>query len=185
VITTNINDNVNLPEYGKFVRIDGDTNFPPISVLRPRYPDTSQAYNNAGANPVSAFEVDIYPKYAILTYQVGSTVSSSLTSTQNQNVNVTPTESLFLPGTTAVTALTGSGSFAKLWIYPVKSFSGGIPTFNAGNVYIGKSSSYLPDILTPSGGPISIQLPTGQQLAIANINIKCVNSSDGVFFSWT
>lgn len=54
-------------EYGKFLQLGANTAFPPISVVRLSYPDTSSAFpSNSGLGPLSS--VDIYPKYAVLTH---------------------------------------------------------------------------------------------------------------------
>ena len=54
-------------ESGKFLQLGSNTAFPPISVVRLSYPDTSSAFpENSAAKPLSS--VDIYPKYAVLTH---------------------------------------------------------------------------------------------------------------------
>ena len=56
-------------EQGKFVQLADNTQFPPVSVVRYSYPDTSSAFpENAGALPLSS--LDIYPKYAVLAHVV-------------------------------------------------------------------------------------------------------------------
>ena len=196
MITTAIQDNPQLVQYGAYVRIDGDSNYPPTSVYRTRYPDASLAYNNQGVPPISAFEVDIYPKFAQLVYSLNPTTitlsGASITSSSTVAIstfNTAPTEAMFLPGSTTITALTGTGFFQKMWIYPISGFSGGVPAFNSGNVYIGKSggasTKYLPDVLTPSGGPLSIILPVGQQMSLNQVIIKLTVATDGIFYNWT
>lgn len=57
-------------EYGKFVPIVGNTAYPPVSVVRLSYPDTSNAFpSNSALPPVSS--VDVYYKYAVLVEPVG------------------------------------------------------------------------------------------------------------------
>jgi hypothetical protein len=57
-------------EYAKFVQLNGNTSYPPVSVVRWSYPDNSSAFpSNSSLPPVSS--VDIYPKYAILVEPVG------------------------------------------------------------------------------------------------------------------
>jgi hypothetical protein len=56
---SDVRDNINLLEYGKFVRLDNDARFPAISVTR-------VAPNSTEANPITA--VDVYPKYGLITY---------------------------------------------------------------------------------------------------------------------
>jgi len=59
--------NQQLAEAGKFMDLSKNTRFPSVSVLRVRYPDTTQAFpGNTGAQPVSSYE--IYPKYGIISY---------------------------------------------------------------------------------------------------------------------
>ena len=54
-------------EYGKFVEIANDSRFPPVSVVRYEYADSTEAFNwPLSTAPLST--VDIYPKYAVLTY---------------------------------------------------------------------------------------------------------------------
>jgi len=67
---SNVVRNPQLVEYGKFVELQNDSRFPPISVIRQQYPDTSSAYNiPISTAPLSS--VEIYPKYAVLTYNAG------------------------------------------------------------------------------------------------------------------
>ena len=64
---TTVVANQQLAEAGKFVDLSQNTRFPSVSVLRIRYPDTTQAFpGNTGAQPVSSYE--IYPKYGIISY---------------------------------------------------------------------------------------------------------------------
>jgi hypothetical protein len=64
---TTVVANPQLAEAGKFVDLSQNTRFPSVSVLRIRYPDTTQAFpGNTGAQPVSSYE--IYPKYGIISY---------------------------------------------------------------------------------------------------------------------
>lgn len=65
-INTNVVRNYQTAEYGKFVELGG-TSYPAVSVVRLSYPDTSSAFpSNSAALPLSS--VDIYPKYAVLSY---------------------------------------------------------------------------------------------------------------------
>jgi len=56
---SNINTNQSTLEYGKFVELQGDARFPPLSVVHYEYPDM-------GAPGVSS--LSIYPKSALITY---------------------------------------------------------------------------------------------------------------------
>jgi hypothetical protein len=62
-INSDVRKQINLTESSKFVEIVNDSTFPPISVVRFSEP------NVAGMQPVSS--VETYPKYAVLTYDVG------------------------------------------------------------------------------------------------------------------
>jgi hypothetical protein len=65
----NVVRNYQTAEYGKFVEIVDNTLFPPISVVRWSYPDTSSAFpSNSGLMPLSSIE--IFPKYAVLTKSI-------------------------------------------------------------------------------------------------------------------
>jgi len=58
---SNVVRNSQLVEYGKFVELQNDSRFPPISVTRWDYRDSGTALSS----------VDVYPKYAVLTYNAG------------------------------------------------------------------------------------------------------------------
>jgi len=65
-------------EQGKFVQLADNSQFPPVSVIRYSYPDTSSAFpENAGALPLSS--LDIYPKYAVLTHIVNPAIPVTFT----------------------------------------------------------------------------------------------------------
>lgn len=64
---SNVVANEVLPEYGKFVEIKNDSRFPAISVTRWDYRDSGVALS----------AVSVYPKYAVLTYDVSSAVANS------------------------------------------------------------------------------------------------------------
>jgi hypothetical protein len=57
-------------EYAKFVQLNGNTAYPPVSVVRWSYPDNSSAFPSNSSLP-SVSSVDIYPKYAVLVEPVG------------------------------------------------------------------------------------------------------------------
>ena len=55
-------------EYGKFIQLD-NSSYPAVSVTRIGYYDSSSAFSgNTGSPTYSA--IDVYPKYAVLTYSV-------------------------------------------------------------------------------------------------------------------
>ena len=68
-LETRVVKNAQTVEYGKFVEIQNDTRFPAVSVVRTHYPDTSNAFPNNQNVPPST-SVEIYPKFAVLTYDV-------------------------------------------------------------------------------------------------------------------
>jgi hypothetical protein len=70
--------NQNLPEYGKFVEIKGDSRFPAVSVTRFNSP------NVAGMAPVSS--VDTYSKYAVLTHLVNASDITLTLSASNVDI---------------------------------------------------------------------------------------------------
>jgi hypothetical protein len=74
-------------EFGKFVEITGNTQYPAVSVVRLSYPDTSNAFpENAGLTPVSS--VDVYSKYAVLTKLINPEDIKISLSAENINVNL-------------------------------------------------------------------------------------------------
>jgi hypothetical protein len=92
-----VGDNISYQtaEYGKFLKLGADTAFPPISVVRLSYPDTSSAFpQNSGLNPLSS--VDVYPKYAVLTHLTNPDDIKISLSAENINVSLDGLE--FLAG---------------------------------------------------------------------------------------
>lgn len=57
-------------EYGKFVELVNNTEYPAVSVVRISYPDNTNAFpSNSAVPPLSS--VEVYPKYAVLVQPVG------------------------------------------------------------------------------------------------------------------
>lgn len=78
--------NAQTVEYGKFVEIKNDSRFPAISVTRVEYRDTSNAFpNNQGVPPLTS--VEIYPKYAVLTYDTSTSVANGSPFGDNSSVD--------------------------------------------------------------------------------------------------
>ena len=80
-------------EYGKFVEIQNDSRFPAVSVTRYEYKDQSNAFpENQGAPPLTS--VEIYPKYAVITYVANQTlpVSGSVAVNGSVATNFNPTQ---------------------------------------------------------------------------------------------
>jgi len=70
-INSNVIKNYQTAEYGKFVELANNSNYPPVSVIRWSYPDTTSAFpGNSAAMPLSS--VDVYPKYAVITHDIGA-----------------------------------------------------------------------------------------------------------------
>jgi hypothetical protein len=66
-IASNVTRSYQTVEYGKFVEFSEDSNFPPVSVVRWSFPDTTSAFpGNSAAKPLSS--VDVYPKYGVISY---------------------------------------------------------------------------------------------------------------------
>jgi hypothetical protein len=64
---TSVVANYQLAEAGKFMDLSNNTRFPSVSVVRTRYPDTTEAFpGNTGAQPITS--VDVYPKYGVISY---------------------------------------------------------------------------------------------------------------------
>lgn len=61
-INSEVRNNQNILEYGKFVEIVNDSNFPPLTTVRSEYKDSGTLYT----------ETHVYPKYALLTYDINS-----------------------------------------------------------------------------------------------------------------
>jgi hypothetical protein len=92
-INNNVVKNYQTAEYGKFVEIINSSQFPPVSVVRLSYPDTSSAFpSNSGLKPLSS--VDIYPKYAVLSYIANPEDISISLSAGNINVNLADLEDI-------------------------------------------------------------------------------------------
>ena len=80
-------------EYGKFLQLGENTTFPPVSVVRISYPDTSNAFpQNSAVAPLSS--VDVYSKYAVLTHLVNPEDIKISLSANNVTVNNARVETL-------------------------------------------------------------------------------------------
>jgi hypothetical protein len=74
-------------EFGKFEEIVGSSEYPPVSVTRISYPDTTNAFpSNSAVEPLSSIEV--YPKYAVLTKLINPEDIKVSLSAQNINMNL-------------------------------------------------------------------------------------------------
>jgi hypothetical protein len=80
-------------EQGKFLQLGTASNFPPVSVIRLSYPDTSNAFpQNSAVSPLSS--VDVYSKYAVLTHLVNPEDIKISLSANNITVNNQRVETL-------------------------------------------------------------------------------------------
>jgi hypothetical protein len=78
-------NNLAVVEYGKFVEIVNDSKFPPISVIRTEYADSSNG---------SLTALSVYPKYAVLTYLANPEDIKVSLSAENINVNLQDVENI-------------------------------------------------------------------------------------------
>ena len=82
---SNVVNNLAVVEYGKFVEIVNDSKFPPISVIRTEYADSSNG---------SLTALSVYPKYAVLTYLANPEDIKVSLSAENINVNLQDVENI-------------------------------------------------------------------------------------------
>ena len=82
---SNVANNLAVVEYGKFVEIVNDSKFPPISVIRTEYADSSYGTLTA---------LSVYPKYAVLTYLANPEDIKVSLSAENINVNLQDVETI-------------------------------------------------------------------------------------------
>jgi hypothetical protein len=76
-------------EDGKFIEIDGDSRFPAISVVRVHYPDTTQAFPQNTITQATT-SIEVFPKVAVLTYNVNQGDTAGLSVPQYDYVVYTP-----------------------------------------------------------------------------------------------
>ena len=93
-------------EYGKFLQLEENTSFPPVSVVKISYPDTTTAFPyNSSAPALSS--VEIYPKYAVLTHIVNPEDIQISLSAGDVNINLDTFEELTERQNTILEAITG------------------------------------------------------------------------------
>lgn len=184
---SNFIQNVATLEYGKFLEILNDTRFPAASVVRVSYPQSSEL------PPITS--TDVYPKYAVTTYETTSNETNFILSalsavTTNTNTLLTNTNSEldFISNTlTAVntTLYTVSGLLGSIlgqkgftFIDPASNVVTGVYTsiqvlsackissLAASNSTVGNLSSYELAVGFVLNGPItSIKLSYGAVIA--------------------
>jgi ABC-type transporter Mla subunit MlaD len=90
---TRVVKNAQLVEYGKFIELANDSRYPAVSVVRVQYPDASDAFpSNKGLPPLTS--VDVYPKYAVLSYIANPDDIKVSLSAENINVNLADVETI-------------------------------------------------------------------------------------------
>lgn len=75
---------------------------------------------------------------------------------------------------------------SEITLYPAKAVSNGVLTPNtAGDVYIGRSATYLPDkrATTDTDYPCRYTVPTGKKMLLSSIRIRG-KAGDGVFYTY-
>jgi len=106
---SNVIRNPQLVEYGKFVELKDDSRFPAISVVRLQYPDTSSAYNiPLSTAPLSS--VDIYPKYAVVTYLANASDIQLVLSASNVDIGDVGLVDHYTTGTSTHTQVIRTGT---------------------------------------------------------------------------
>jgi hypothetical protein len=80
-------------EQGKFLELGNNSKFPPVSVIRLSYPDVSNAFPQNSAAPTLS-SVDVYSKYALLTYLINPEDIKISLSAGNIDVNNARVETL-------------------------------------------------------------------------------------------
>src|SRR6185295_14117135 len=94
----------------------------------------------------------------------------------SENTEVVPTEGIAVLGGAGVEALTADTSlyFQQLRLFPAKAVVAGLLTANTGgDIYVGKSSTYLPDKrgTTDVDYPVVLDVPNGQKMQLSRIKM--------------
>ena len=92
---SNVTINPATVEYGKFLELQGDSRFPAISVTRYESRDSAPALSS----------VEVYPKYAVITYLANPEDIKVSLSAENINVNVADIETLLTRTNTLVSSV--------------------------------------------------------------------------------
>lgn len=170
---SNFIQNIATLECGKFLEILNDTRFPAASVVRVSYPQSDTL------PPVTS--VEVYPKYAVLTYDASSDVSNSLLSSistlaTNANNLLSSTNTLINSTNNLLSSVLGqkgftfvdpssnlvSGTFTSVQVVSACKFS----SIAATNSTVGNLSSYELAAGFVLNGPItSIRLSYGAVVA--------------------
>lgn len=106
--TTNVVSNYQTAEYGKFIQFSpGDTRYPAISVTNLRYLDSTLFPPGCSFPPISS--VDVFPKYAVLSYIANPEDIQITLSASNVNIGaVTVTNPVTALSVTNTVAVSGS-----------------------------------------------------------------------------
>ena len=135
-VNSNVVNNPSIVEYGKFVELQNDSRFPSISVTRWDYRDSGTALSS----------VDIYPKYAVLSYLTNPDDIKVSLSAENININLTDIETLVTRSNTLLVANTGYTSYLpsiSANVYDIESLLRETNTLLTANTGY---TSYLPSI---------------------------------------
>jgi hypothetical protein len=103
-------------EYGKFIQLDEST-FPAVSVTRVGYYDSSAAFPANTGSPTYT-EVDIYPKYAVLSYIANPGDITVSLSAGDIDVNVADIENILRVTNTILNTLTGQTNRINGFVIP-------------------------------------------------------------------
>jgi hypothetical protein len=97
--------NQEMVEYGKFTRLDNNTLFPYITVIQTEYPDQTQMFFpwNTAYQPTST--VNLFPKFAVLTYNVNGQATQGATQTAGNPPGFTTQQILIANGTASLAYL--------------------------------------------------------------------------------
>jgi hypothetical protein len=113
------NTNQSTLEYGKFVELQNDARFPPISVVHYEYPDM-------GTPGVSS--LSIYPKTALITYLANPEDIKVSLSAENINVNVADIETLLIRSNTLVDTISAEVRTMDARVFNINSHVSTIDT---------------------------------------------------------
>ena len=142
---SNFIQNIATLESGKFLEIVNDTRFPSVSVTRVSYPQSNTL------PPITS--VDVYPKYALITYDANSDTTNALLSSmagQKGFVFVDPASN------------TVTGSFTSIQVVSACKFN----SLSATNSSVGSMVNYEIPIGLVLNGPItSLKLVYGAVIA--------------------
>ena len=147
--TTNVVSNYQTAEYGKFVQFSpGDTRYPAISVTKLRYLDSTLFPPGCSFPPISS--VDVFPKYAVLSYIANPEDIQLTLSASNVNIG----------DVGIIDHTTGNDVFAQV------TQTDTIGGFRVGAVLV------RPYGITPVSGAVTVLNPTSAVLVTNTVSIS-------------